>query len=217
MMNEDHEEDVEVKEVEYAAPRTTRWLIIGGVVVGVAVVAITGFVIARKLFANPYGQYLSQLGLTPGVEPGQAARRNLNDRIIKYAIQDYGTYGNSTCVNCLRYGKWGGGSGSSPQYNPEYQFWWDMYTGLPGRYQSQGEKIRSKFGCNPYLKYSEDSYTKTGGVFTPDPDGSGMDWGLGMNREEFEQYGNVDCMGQLMQAADEFKNRCVVCQNTTFR
>jgi len=172
------------------------------IIIGVGVIALAGAVGAYMFLRNPYGKYIKALGLKQGEEVGRPAREQIISKIVKYAIQDYATYGNSNCVNCLRYGKWSGGNGTSPSYHPDYNFWWGLYTSGYNKYEVDGKKIEARYGCNPYLKFEYGDYTNPNAT---------------MSATDMAQFGDYTCMGMLLKEAESFKNRCQPCKGTTLR
>ena len=194
---------------KYSAPGARTLLLIGGIVAGIGVLAVAGFVIAKKLGGGG-NKGIKTLGLAQGVEPGQNARCRMIQKIVEHAMQYYPVYKTSaddtrasSCIRCLK-----------TNHRADYDFWSSLRAPhtcgneghMNAEYNKGGKKIEARLGCNPYLKFGESQYMQTGGQFNPDA--SGIDHNLGMNRQDFDQYGNVACLGALYLAAEEFKNRC---------
>lgn len=177
-----------------------KFIIAGGI--GVALIALTGGAVAYYYNKTGNKKYLNMLGVVQGQEIGRQARDRIIKSIIKYAVQDYSTYGNSDCVSCLRYGMWSGGNGTAPQYHPEYKFWWDLYLTPYTTYETTGRKIENRTGCNPHLKFNMSDYADPNNTISP---------------TDMAQFGDFTCMANLLKSAEAFKNQCQPCQGTSLR
>jgi len=198
-------------------------LIIGGIAAGVAVLGIAGFVIAKKVKAG--GGLLgiggsgatpdSAMGFIPGVEVGHLTRRKYIKYLSNWATQTPSGLANiqpvntsdptwSTCRNCLIYGK-GQPDYPGPGKHSPTALWWSWMAGSANPTDCEPPKCQSydKYGNATPDEYLTKVYAKIG--CNPMKGGS--------ENPASPEYGNYECMGRFMRAAEEYKNSCEACRN----